>query len=142
MSQVTSENPSSPSGDFHTQSNLTQTLNTIATEHFKGTHKNEGSDKVALPQFMAEALHMAFSNVAGALNGNPFHRGHWSNAAAYFQVVANILEKGENAKKAAEELTLEKAQETIKEEEDSENVIPMEDLKKENKYQRNNICTT
>ena len=108
MSEKTPTTASSPSGDFHTQANLTQTLNTIALEHFKSTHKSDKGKEVALPQFMAEALHMTLSNIAGAINGDPFYETHWRNAGEYSLVVANILRKAKKDKEAAKKEAVEK----------------------------------
>lgn len=82
-----------PNGDFHTHANLTQALVSITAEHFKNTHANADNTPVAMPAFMAEAVHMIFSNIAAASNGNPFFIAHWQNAATYCQAVANILSK-------------------------------------------------
>ena len=95
MTEVEETKVSTPSGDFHTQANLTQTLNAIVTEHFRVTHQNEEEQKKVLPNFMAEAIHMILSNISNVANGDPLHKAHWKNAAAYCQVVINILEKVE-----------------------------------------------
>jgi hypothetical protein len=109
MTEPTQEQPQeNPNGEFHTHSNLTQALTNITAEHFKSSHKDAEGNPVVMPGFMAEAVHMAFSHIAAAANGNPFFVPHWQNASAYCQVVANILLQAE--KELAEKELAEKAE--------------------------------
>jgi len=94
-------------GDFHTQANLSQTLNAIVNQHYNSVH----SDK-QMPQFMLEAIHMICHKLARIANGNPYYVDSWQDIAGYSQLVVEILEKAH--KQASEEVKQEQKVTEIK----------------------------
>ena len=80
-------------GNFHTQANLTQTLNAVFTQHYMSVHKDEEGKVTPLPHFMAEAVHMICHKLARIANGNPYYDDSWQDIAGYSQLVVNILQQ-------------------------------------------------
>lgn len=87
-------------GDFHTQANLTQTLNSIVNTHFNSVHAGDGAQ---LPHFMAESIHMICHKLARIANGNPYYADSWQDIAGYAQLVVDILEKAGAAQQKQQE---------------------------------------
>jgi hypothetical protein len=98
-------------GNFHTQANLSQTLSSIISQHYKAIHVNESGEVEPMPQFMAEAIHMICHKLARISNGNPYYVDSWQDIAGYSQLVVDILE--ENKKKIQLKAAQEAAQESL-----------------------------
>ncbi len=90
-------------GNFHTQANLTQTLESIITQHYLSVHANEEGKAPPLPHFMAEAIHMICHKLARIANGNPYYADSWHDIGGYSELVVNILE--ESKKQPHKEVT-------------------------------------
>lgn len=82
-------------GNFHTFSNLAQTINKIIIQHFYSTHQTTDKEPVVLPHFMEEALHMICHKLARISNGNPYYEDSWRDIAGYATLVADILLKAQ-----------------------------------------------
>lgn len=94
-------------GSFHTQSNLSQTLNKIVTQHYISVRAVPGQPVPQVPNFMAESLHMICHKMARICNGNEKHIDSWQDIAGYAQLVVNILtEDEEKAKEEPSETTV------------------------------------
>jgi hypothetical protein len=96
-------------GNFHTFSNLSQSLYAIIVTHYNDMNKQR-EDQPPLPAFMAESLRMICHKLARIANGNPYHTDSWVDIAGYAQLVTQILEakdvaEAQAAAKAAETLT-------------------------------------
>jgi hypothetical protein len=85
-------------GSFHTQANLTQTLNAIITNHYASTHTTSDGKPAALPNFMAEAMHMICHKIARIVNGNPLYADSWHDIAGYATLIVDILEEANKPK--------------------------------------------
>jgi len=81
-------------GNFHTFSNLSQSLYAIIMKHYSDLNKQRGED-APLPAFMAESLRMICHKLARIANGNPYYADSWIDIGGYSQLVANILEAHE-----------------------------------------------
>ena len=79
-------------GNFHTFSNLSQTLYAVIVKHYNDINKQRGVE-AQLPSFMAESLRMICHKVARIANGNPYHLDSWVDIAGYSQLVAQIIEE-------------------------------------------------
>ena len=79
-------------GNFHTQANLSQTLNSIVQQHYYSTHANPDGTVEPLPQFMLEAIHMICHKLARIANGDPSYVDSWQDIAGYSQLVVDILQ--------------------------------------------------
>ena len=91
----------SATGNFKTHASLTQALNKAVLEHFTNTHETEEGTAATMPPFVEEAIHMIFSNIAGAVNGKPLEKQHWMNAAAYCQIMITTILEAEKAEAMA-----------------------------------------
>jgi hypothetical protein len=87
-------------GNYHTLSNLTQTLNKIINQHYAAVRQVEGQPPAQLPHFMAESLHMICQKIARAVNGDPTHIDSWDDIAGYSLRVVEILKAQEAFKEA------------------------------------------
>jgi hypothetical protein len=87
-------------GNFHTHANLTQTLDTIITQHFNDIRATSAAATPKLPQFMAEAVHMICYNLAGAINGNPFEAESWQSIAEYSLATVEIIKQAQATEEA------------------------------------------
>lgn len=85
-------------GSFHTQANLSQTLNAIITNHYASTHVNAEGQPTAMPNFMAEAMHMICHKMARIVNGDPLYADSWHDIAGYATLVVDILEEANKPK--------------------------------------------
>lgn len=82
-------------GNFHTQANLTQTLNTIIQQHYRAIHTDDKGNPEQMPQFMAEAIHMICHKLGRIANGNPYYDDSWKDIAGYSQLVVDILKQAQ-----------------------------------------------
>jgi hypothetical protein len=87
-------------GNFHTFSNLSQSLYAILLKHYNDISKQKGEDG-QLPAFMAESLRMICHKLARIANGNPYYADSWVDIGGYSQLVATILEEHEKAQNDA-----------------------------------------
>lgn len=114
-------------GNFHTHANLSQTLSTIAKQHYSAVRAVPGQPAPQLPNFMAEALHMICHKLARICNGDPNHVDSWHDIAGYSQLVVQILtEQQQLAEKAAKDKAmqeLEKASDAQECEEEEETTL-------------------
>lgn len=85
-------------GNFHTFSNLSQSLYAIIITHYNDIQKQRG-EQTQLPAFMAESLRMICHKLARIVNGNPFYADSWVDIGGYADLVVQILE----AKNVAQE---------------------------------------
>lgn len=96
MIQETLEARGNNYGDFHTQANLTQTLETIIVQHYNSIHADAEGKVTPLPHFMAEAIHMICHKLARIANGNPYYDDSWHDIGGYSELVVEILRKRQN----------------------------------------------
>ncbi len=82
-------------GNFHTQANITQTLNAIFMQHYNSVNSAEGKQPEPLPNFMLEALHMIFHKIGRIANGNPYNADSWHDIAGYAELVVEIIEEAQ-----------------------------------------------
>lgn len=92
-------------GSFHTQANLSQTLNAIINNHYASVHPTVDGKPTAMPNFMAEAMHMICHKIARIVNGNPLYVDSWHDIAGYATLIVDILEKA-NKQQEQQELNL------------------------------------
>lgn len=79
--------------EFHTQANLSQTLNAIIKEHYNAINKDTGKP---LPNFVAEATQQICHNLAAVVNSSYADTQKWEKISYYSQAVVNILKKAQN----------------------------------------------
>lgn len=95
-------------GNFHTQANLAQTLNSIITQHYASIQGAENPQAGKMPHFMAEAVHMICHKLARIANGNPYYDDSWHDIAGYSQLVVDILRKHQEEQALAAKIAAEK----------------------------------
>lgn len=76
---------------FHTQANLSQTLNAILLQHYNDLNKKEDQPTTSLPAFVLESLHQISFNLAGVVNNDFSNINYWRNISAYSELVQEIL---------------------------------------------------
>ena len=89
-------------GNFHTLSNLSQTLDQIIQRHYASAHSTKEVPNPQMPHFMAEAIHMICHKLARIANGNPMHIDSWHDIGGYSELVVSILRGAEAHQKAME----------------------------------------
>jgi hypothetical protein len=75
-------------GNFHTQSNLSQTLNTIIKQHYADLNPET---KDQLPNFVSEAIQHICYNLAGVVNNSYIDTHNWENISYYSQAALHII---------------------------------------------------
>ena len=75
-------------GNFHTQSNLSQTLNAIIKQHYADLNPET---KDQLPNFVAEAIQQICYNLAGVVNNSYVETRNWENISYYSQAALAII---------------------------------------------------
>jgi predicted P-loop ATPase/GTPase len=76
-------------GDFRTQATLSQTLTYVWRNHYYQTH---GTDPMALPPFLVEAVEMIFHKLARAANGDPLYIDTYRDIAGFAQLAVECLQ--------------------------------------------------
>ena len=85
-------------GDFRTQATLSQTLTYVWRNHYYQTH---GTDPMALPPFLVEAVEMIFHKLARAANGDPLYIDNWRDLSGYALLIIDGLKETEGATDAS-----------------------------------------